>query len=144
MSVRSSAGRIGQVVEELLGRRLVAVERLSWQTEDGKSSPDVGPLRLVFDDGQGLVVEGGSDWTLNVRITRPHENSWVDAYAYDFGAGRWVLRDAGKEAPFSGAMGGALTGWQPDYNEVQEVVGLRLWFDGHKISLTQSGGEVRT
>lgn len=35
------------------------------------SSREVGPLRLVFDPGQGLIVEGASDWTIRFRITRP-------------------------------------------------------------------------
>lgn len=47
-------------------------------------------------------------------------------------------------SPFADAMGASLTDWQPLYNEVQEVVGLRLWFDGREVPIIVQEGEVTT
>lgn len=58
---------------------------------------EVGPVRLVFDNGHGLVLQGSTAWTLDLRFTSPGDDSWLDTYDYDFGDGRWVLRDAAAE-----------------------------------------------
>ena len=101
-------------------------------------------MRLLFDNGYGLALEGSTAWTLSLRVTLPGDDSWLNAYDYDLGDGRWVLRDAGREDPFADAMGAALTDWQAVHNEVHEVVGLRLWFDGHEMPLLVREGEVTT
>src|SRR6478609_5974134 len=61
----------GPVVEELLSRRLVAVERLSWEPVGISGRREVGPVRLVFDNGYSLVLSGSTAWTLNMRVTSP-------------------------------------------------------------------------
>ncbi|KAA1424107.1 hypothetical protein [Nocardioides antri] len=132
------------MVEELLNRRLVAVERLSWQTASDSLRREVGPVRLVFDTGHALVLSGGTDWTLDYHVTGPGDDSWLDTYKYDLDGQHWALRDAAAEEPFADVMGAALTDWQSTFNEVSEVVGLRLWFDGHEVALTLRNGEVAT
>ena len=71
MSGRSETGIISSVVEELLSHRLVAVERLSWDTASDPGRRETGPVRLVFDNGHGLVLEGSTAWTLDLRVTNP-------------------------------------------------------------------------
>lgn len=127
------------MVEELLNHRLVAVERLCW---DGAGRRDVGPVRLVFDTGHALVLAGGSAWTLDYRVTGPGDDSWLGPFGYVMDGHRWVLRSATNEEPFAGSVGGALTDWQPVLNDVQEVVGLRLWFDGRELVLRLRNGEL--
>jgi len=132
------------VVEELLSHRLVAVERLSWEPVGISGRREVGPVRLVFDNGYSLVLSGSTAWTLNMRVTSPGDDSWLNTYGYDLGDGRWVMRDAGAEGPFAHAMGVTLTDWQAVHNEVQEIVGLRLSFDGREVPLVVREGEVTT
>ncbi len=96
----------------------------------------------MFDNGMGLVLEGSTAWTLDLRLTSPGDDSWLDTYDYNHGGGRWVLRDAAAEPPFSDALGRILTDWEPVYSDVQEVIGIRLSFDGHEVPLLVWEGQV--
>ncbi len=132
------------VVEELLSHRLVAVERLSWEPVGNSGRREVGPVRMVFDNGYGLALSGSTTWTLDMWVTSPGDDSWLNTYDDDLGDGRWVLRDAGAEDPFADAMGATLTDWQAVHNEALEIVGLRLSFDGREMPLIVREGEVTT
>lgn len=92
-------------VGDAVGRRLRAVERLAWTDPDGSSDPRVGPTHLHFDGGVGLFLSGATDWCLDVDLTRAGDESWLVSYNYVDPAGRWTLRDASSEEPFSGLVG---------------------------------------
>lgn len=132
------------MIEELVGCRLVAVERMSWQQPGEQHDRTIGPVRMVFDTGLGLVLDGKSDLTLRVRITSRGDDSWRSAYNYDYEGGRWHLRDAAREDPFTAAMNNRLTDWDPVYNEMHEVVGLRMRFGETNLSFNLIEGEIST
>ena len=46
------------MVTDLAGRRVARVERLAWYWPGDDVDYKVGPTRLVFDDGYGLVLAG--------------------------------------------------------------------------------------
>jgi hypothetical protein len=77
-------------------------------------------------------------------VTGPGDDSWLSAYRYDVGGDRWVLRDGAAEEPFVDAVQATLDDWQVVLNEMQEVVGLRLWFDGQEVPLIVREGEIST
>jgi hypothetical protein len=99
---------------------------------------------MLFDTGFGLALGGSTAWTLDIRVTSPGDDSWLSTYDYGIGGGRWVLRDASVEPAFADAMGAALTGWSAVRNGVDEVVGMRLSFEVHDVSLILHGGEITT
>lgn len=101
-------------------------------------------MRRVFDNGYGLALRGSTAWTLDVWVTSPGDDSWLNTYDYDLGDGRWLPSDAGPEDPFADAMGATLTDWQAVHNDVQEIVGLRLSFNGREMPLVVREGEVTT
>ncbi|WP_426503523.1 hypothetical protein ACPPVO_38690 [Dactylosporangium sp. McL0621] len=61
-------------MDALIGRRLVKVVRLAWHRPDEPDELNVGPVQLVFDDGHGLLLDGGSDWTLTLTETYPGDD----------------------------------------------------------------------
>jgi len=132
------------VIEELLNHRLVLLRDCRGSPSASQAAARLGPVRMVFDNGCGLALTGSTAWTLDMRVTSPGDDSWLNTYDYDLGDGRWVLRDAGAEDPFAEAMGATLTDWHAVHNEVQEVGGLRLSFDGCEMSLMVREGEVTT
>src|SRR4051794_1418328 len=98
-------------VDDLVGRTLVAVERLSWVEPAGPSNTTVGPVHMHFDVGQGAFLSGESDWTLGVLPTRAGDESWLVPYLYEIDGSRWVIRDATDEQPFQGCRGARLNAW---------------------------------
>jgi hypothetical protein len=146
--VRKLARRAGVVMHgfagEAIGRRLRAVERLMWIQIDGSSDPRVGPAHLHFDGGVGLFLSGATDWCLDVDLTRAGDESWLVPFDYADPAGRWTIRDASGEQPFRAVLGRLLGGCGAIRNEVGEVVGLNLAFEGNTIELRVHQGELRT
>jgi hypothetical protein len=47
------------------------VARLFWDAERDYGGRGVGPVRRVFDDVRGLVVDGSSRWSLDMQ---PHHS----------------------------------------------------------------------
>jgi hypothetical protein len=131
-------------VDALVGRTLVAVERVSWTDADGSANPRVGPIHLHFDGGQGAFLSGETDWTLGVRPTRAGDESWLVPYQYDYEGSRWVIRDATEEQPFQGFRGARLDGCESVRNEMGEQVGVTFVFDVGTVSLRLDDGEVAT
>jgi hypothetical protein len=117
-------------MDALIGRRLVKVVRLAWHWADEPNDPSVGPVQLVFDDGPGFLLAGRSDWTLKLVENYPDDDSWLAPYDYDYDGGRWLSRDASTEPPFASVIARPLAELGPIRNEVNEVIGLRLDFDG--------------
>jgi hypothetical protein len=146
--VRKLAGRAAVEMRgfagDAIGRRLRAVERLSWTGAEGSSDPSVGPAHLHFDGGVGLFLSGATDWCLDVDLTRAGDESWLVQYSYVDPAGRWTLRDASSEEPFAGLVGLRLESCRGVRNEVGELVGLELTFDDQAIHLGMHEGELRT
>lgn len=108
---------------DAVGRRLRAVERLAWTDPDRSSDTRVGPAHLHFDGGVGLFLSGATDWCLDVDLTRAGDESWLVPYNYVYPAGRWTLRDASNEEPFSDLVGRRLESCAAIRNEVGELVG---------------------
>jgi hypothetical protein len=130
-------------VDALIGRRLAKVMRLAWHWPGEPDDLSVGPVHLVFDDGRGLFLSGRTDWSLEVVETDPNDDTWLATYDYDYDGGRWVPRDASTESPFVAVIARSLTGLESVRNEVQEVFGLRLDFDGQVLMLTTWEGEIK-
>ncbi|WP_422738923.1 hypothetical protein ACN263_06565 [Micromonospora sp. WMMD729] len=128
-------------MDALVGRRLVKVVRLGWHRPGEPDEPDVGPVLLVFDDGRGLLLDGRSDWTLGLTETYPGDDGLPDPYDYD--GGRWLSRDASAEPPFASVITRPLAHLEEIRNDVNEVTGLRLDFDGQMLTLTTWQGEIR-
>lgn len=129
---------------DAVGKRLRAVERLVWTETDGSSDPTVGPAHLHFAGGCGLFLSGATDWWLDVELTRAGDESWLAAFDYVDTAGRWVLRDASSEEPFTGLAGQRLESCAAIRNDVGELVGLSLSFDSQSVDLCVYEGELRT
>lgn len=146
--VRKLAGRAATAmrgfVGEAIGRRLRAVERLVWTETDGSSDSRVGPAHLHFDGGFGVFLSGATDWCLDVDLTRAGDESWLVPFDYVDPSGHWTLRDANFEEPFAAALGKLLDGCEAIRNEVGELVGLNLAFEGDTIELRVHQGELRT
>ena len=132
------------LVDALVGRALVAVERLSWTDADGWADPRVGPIHIHFDGGRGAFLSGETDFTLGVLATRAGDESWLVPYYYEVEGGRWVIRDATDEPPFAGFRGARLESSASVRNEMGEQVGMTLEFDLGTISLHVAEGEVAT
>jgi hypothetical protein len=134
----------GSQMDALVGRRLVKVVRLTWHWPGEPDEPNVGPVQLVFDDGRGLLLDGRSDWTLVLAETDPGDDGWRDPYDYDYDGGRWLSRDASAEPPFASVIARPLAHLEQLRNEVNEVIGLRLDFDGQMLTLETWQGEIKT
>jgi hypothetical protein len=132
------------LVEALVGHRLASVTRLVWHQPDEPVNGNEGPVHLVFDGGRGLLVEGRSDWTLRCTETAPGDVAWRATYDYDWDGARWLPRDASAEAPFGAVIGKSLADWAPGLNEVNELVGIDLTFEGERVNLRLSEGELTT
>lgn len=138
------AWQAARMLDEVMGRRLRAVERFAWRSDDGSpSTPEVGSVHMWFEGGRGVHVDGGSDWTLRCSVTEPGDDGWIGTYLYDNG-GRWVIRAATDEQPFADLAGSRLTSVAARLNEVGEVVGLDLNFEGRNVSLSLHEGEITT
>ncbi|MEU7867371.1 hypothetical protein [Dactylosporangium sp. NPDC049140] len=131
-------------MDAMIGRKLVKVVRLAWHWAAEPDDLSVGPVHLVFSDGRGLLLAGRSDWTLNLVGTDPGDDRWLDPYDYDHDGGRWLPRDASTEPPFASVSARPLTELASIRNEVNEVIGLRLDFDGQILTLKTWQGEVKT
>ncbi|MET8835095.1 hypothetical protein ABZV78_14430 [Micromonospora sp. NPDC004540] len=139
--------QVTSLVEALVGHRLASVTRLAWH-QPGEPvelvKSNVGPVHLVFDGGRGLLVDGRSDWTLRCTETAPGDEAWLATYDYDWDGARWLPRDASAEAPFGAVIGKSLTDWAPVLNEVNELVGIELEFEGERVNLRLWEGELTT
>ncbi|MEU7844140.1 hypothetical protein AB0B39_24610 [Micromonospora sp. NPDC049114] len=62
---------------------------------------------------------------------------------YDYDGGRWLSRDASAEPPFASVITRPLAHLKEIRNEVNEVTGLRLDFDGQMLTLKTWQGEIR-
>ncbi|GIF26631.1 hypothetical protein BJ973_001076 [Actinoplanes tereljensis] len=131
-------------MDALVGRKLVKAERLGWCLAGKPDDLSAGPVHLVFEGGQGILLDGQSDWSLKLMETYPEDRTWLDAYDYDWEGARWLLRDASSEPPFAAVMARHLVALEPTYNEVNEMTGLSLNFDGHPLTLKTREGEVVT
>jgi len=80
--------------------------------------------------------DGWTGWVTNGGLTA--------AYDYEYEGGRWTELDASGEPPFAQAMGQRLVGWESLFNGVNEVVGIKLNFDGTTLTLEVREGEVTT
>lgn len=131
-------------MDEVIGRRLGAVERFAWHA-DGGAPADlcVGSVHLWFAGGRGLHLDTASDWTLRWSISEPGDDGWLDAYRYRE-RGRWLVRDASREAPFVDLVGLPLSSAAPKDNEVGEVSGVTLTFGKRVVTLSQWRGEIDT
>ena len=76
--------------------------------------------------------------------TLPGDDAWLATYDNDFDGGRWLLRDASAERPFVSVVARRLVELQPILNDVDEVFGVRLEFDGHTLALRMWQGEITT
>lgn len=131
-------------MDALIGRKLVKVERLGWHQAGDLDDVSVGPVHLVFEGEQGLLLAARSDWSLDLTETCTADRTWLNAYDYDWYGSRWVLRDASSEPPFASVMARHLRALQPVLNQVNEVTGLELSFDGQALTLETWEGEVTT
>ena len=132
------------MLEELVGRRLRAVERLAWHPDDTESVElNVGPVHLWFDDGRSVHITGAGDFTLRWELFERGDDGWLGRYDYHFG-GRWVVRDSTQEEPFVGLVGNLLNAATPEFNEVNEVTGMTLDFHQRKLGLMLVNGEITT
>lgn len=111
------------MLDEVVGRRLRAVERFAWQSDRGSpTNPEVGSVHMWFEGGRGVHLDGASDWTLRGSVTEPGDDGWIGQYLYDHG-GRWVVREATEEQAF---------------------VGLTLHFEGREVSPRLHEVEINT
>ncbi|MGW5365473.1 hypothetical protein [Actinopolymorpha pittospori] len=131
-------------MDDLIGMRLVAVERLAWTEPNGSTDLRVGPAHLHFDGGHGAVLDGEADWQLAMIETIRDDESWLVPYRYDIEGAHWTIRDASDEPPFSSVLGARLESWESIHNEVGERVGLVLHFDSDTITLEVHRGELTT
>ena len=132
-------------MDGLTGRTLTKVTRLAWTSPGELPQLNVGPVHLLFNDGQGCGIASNCDWTLGWAFTRHEDDShWLTTYDYDFDGARWASRDASAEQPFINVIGKALDAWKPLFNEVNEVVGLDLTFGGTHVTLRTWEGELTT
>lgn len=146
MSGRPSArcDSLGVVLDAVMGKRLRAVERFAWHMDDGSPTRrEVGSAHLWFEDGRCVHLDARSDWSLAWSVSEPGDDTWLAPYAYEF-HGRWVIREASDEPPFAEVVGTRLTEATPLSNEVHEVVGVRLHFEGATVSLSTWAGEIST
>lgn len=132
------------LVDDLLGRTLVAVERLSWTEPARASNPRVGPVHLHFSGGRGVFLSGGTDWSLGALTTRAGDESWLLPYRYEIEGSSWVIRDASDEVPFREFRGARLDACASIRNEMGEQVGLTFEFERSAFSLHAVEGEVAT
>ena len=98
---------------------------------------------MWFEDGRGVHLDGASDWTLRWSVSEPGDDVWMGQYVYD-SHGRWVARKSTDEEPFVGLAGSRLTSATPVFNEVNEVVGVTLGFEGRELTLSLREGEINT
>ena len=90
------------------------------------------------------MLAGRSDWTLKLVETQPGDDRWLDPYDYDYDGGRWLSRDASTGPPFASAIARPLDEVGPIRNEVNELIGFRLDFDGRILTLKTWQGEIKT
>jgi len=131
-------------MDALIGRKLVKVERLGWHRDGELDDRSVGPVHLVFEEDLGLFLAGRSDWSLDVVETHSGDRAWLDDYDYDCYRSRWMLRDASDEVPFTSMLAKRLVALGPVLNQVDQVIGLELDFDGDALTLKTWEGEVAT
>ncbi|GIF05974.1 hypothetical protein [Actinoplanes siamensis] len=129
-------------MDMLIGCRLAVVTRLAWHWPGAPVDLTTGPVHLVVDDGRGLLFDGRSDWSLAIVPTAPGDESWRSAYHYDFDGGRWARWDASDEEPFASAIGGMLSGWDPERDEAGQLVGGILHVGDQAVRLGLWQGEV--
>lgn len=132
------------MLAQVVGSRLRAVERFAWHSADG-STPNLhsGSVHLWFDDGRCAHLDVASDWTLRWSVTGAGDTSWLKPFDYEC-YGRWIIRDASAEEPFKDARGKRLTSAHALLDEVGEVTGTRLVFEGSECRLTSWEGEIDT
>lgn len=132
------------MLDEVLQRRLRAVERFAWQPADGSHrSPEIGSVHMWFEGGRGLHLSGASDWTLQWSISEPGDDTWMRAFLHD-AHGRWIMRESTAEEPFTGLAGSRLSSASPVFNEHDEVVGAILDFEDRELALSLWEGEIDT
>ena len=95
-------------VDELISKRLIAVERLAWSKADGTADIRVGPVHMHFEGGRGAFFSGNADWRFDVVGTRAGDESWLAPFQYDIDGGRWTMRDAADEPPLRAS---GVPGW---------------------------------
>ncbi|MEO6412586.1 MAG: hypothetical protein ABIO48_08350 [Pedococcus sp.] len=131
-------------MDELVGRALVAVERLAWCDANGGSDARTGPVHLHLEGGRGVFFSGETDLTFGAVVTRAGDESWLSPYLYDIEGAQWAIRDAAQEPPFADTLGARLKSWTSVRNEMGEQIGMALEFDEVSVTLTLHEGEVAT
>jgi hypothetical protein len=129
-------------MDALIGRKLVNVERLGWHQAGELDDVSVGPVHLVFEGERGLLLAGRTDWSLELTETCAADRTWRDTYDYDCYGSRWTLREVSSEPPFASVIAKRLQGLQPTHNQVGEVTGLALSFEGYALTLKTWEGEI--
>jgi hypothetical protein len=128
----------------LIGRRLVKVVRLAWHPLGRPARLNAGPALLVFDDGRAVLLDGDCDWTLEVTHTAFDDTRWFERYDYDWDGSRWLSRDASAEPPFASVMARRLSAVEPLYDDVDQLMGVKLDFEHQVLTLRTWQGEIET
>lgn len=125
------------------GRRCVGVRRFHHRFA-GEQPSKTGPIEFAWEDGSQSTVDVGSDWVLTVSDER-----WADPFAHASlqertllasEVGLWEADDRPPEvAP---AVGRLLTDVSATLSEVDEVVGVRMDFEGLVITAQVDEGEL--
>ncbi len=132
-------------MDDLIGRSVVAVERLAWHFPGSPVDTRSGPVHMHFDGGVGVFLSGASDWSLEIVPTVRGDESWLIPFQYEHEGGMWRIRDAFGEAPFAALRGAKLQAYAPVIDEVdQQPVGLEMNFDLGTITLAMREGEIAT
>jgi hypothetical protein len=89
-----------------------------------------------------VVLSGRSDWSLEWAEPSPGDG-WERPYRYEVDDATWMSRDASTEDPFDQAIGQPLVSWEPELDEVGDLVGMSLTFPDTVVTVRMWNGEVR-
>jgi hypothetical protein len=129
-------------MDGVIGLRLLSVTRLAWWQSGSCEDFSSGPTRLLFESDRTVVLSSRSDWSLEWVEPSPGDD-WERPYRYEINDGTWTSRDASTEDPFDDAIGQALVSWEPELDEVGDLVGMSLTFPDAVVTLRMWNGEVR-
>ncbi|MCL3862103.1 hypothetical protein [Actinotalea sp. K2] len=131
------------MIDTLPGRRCASIRCFQHRLA-GHPTSESGPIEFGWADGTWLTLDANADWTLALS-TQP----WVDPYAGVSVAEREALaQEVGlwHQAPAPIALrrlvGQSVASVLPEFNEVGELVGLKLAFEAQVVAARVVGGEV--
>ena len=131
---------------QLVGREIARVRRLHYVFQDEVNTSD-GPIELTFEDGESLLCDAASDWTLDF-----YGKAWVEPLreplsetdkAYVDRYGRWRAYDVTDQPMYRGLVGRTVRQALPQYNELLEMTGLLVRTDESVLDLQIWAGELR-